>query len=278
MVSMSVVSTEWVSKHLADPSVTIVEVNTDSDKGYNTGHIPGALLWNLHVDLEDEVRRDIPGISKMEKLFSSSGITNNTTIVLYGDGNNRSATWAFWVLKIYRHENVRIMDGGRKKWLIEGRQISHLTPSIEFNRYKIIAPDFSIRATKDHILRRLGDSKLQILDTRTHEEFTGVYSSSSDKEQTAIYRAGRIPGAVHVPWDDGTTENGLFRPVDQLKDLYSESGISSSEEVVTYCRLGVRASYTWFVLKYLLKFPYVKNYDGSWTEWGNATNVPIERG
>jgi thiosulfate/3-mercaptopyruvate sulfurtransferase len=278
LVSVPVVTTEWVSKHLADPSVTIVEVNTDPDAGYNTGHIPGALLWNLHVDLENELRRDVPDLSQMEKLLSRSGITNESIIVLYGDGNNRSATWAFWVLKIYRHENVLIMDGGRKKWLIEERQMSSLTPSSRFNEYKMLVPDFSVRATKNHILSRLGDPKLQILDTRTNEEFVGGYSSSPDKGQAAIYRAGRIPGAVHFPWDDSATEDGLFRPVEQLKALYSECGISSSKEVVTYCRLGVRASYSWFVLKYLLKFPFVKNYDGSWTEWGNAINVPIDRG
>ena len=273
-----VVTTEWVLKHLADPSIVVVEVNTDLDSAYHLGHVPGARGWDLHVDLEDQVRRDIPSVVQIEELLSRSGIGNCTTIVLYGDGNNRSATWAFWVLKLYRHDDVRIMDGGRKKWLIDGLPLSKLRPSPAVQVYKAKAPDSSLRATKDHVLSRLGTSILRTIDVRTLEEFTGTHPSAPDTGQAGIYRFGRIPGAVHIPWDDSASSDGSFRPAEELRLLYDDKGVGSSHDVITYCRLGVRASYSWFVLKYLLGFDRVRNYDGSWTEWGNSSGTPIEIG
>ena len=271
-------STEWVAAHLYDPSVVVAEVNTDLEAEYLRDHIAGAVGWGLHTDLEDPVRRDIPGIEQLEGLLGRSGIDNETTIVLYGDGNNRSATWAFWVLEYYRHSNVRIMNGGRRKWLEEGRALSTETPAPTPTAYKAGVPDRSLRAMKDYIVASLGSDSFKPLDTRAYEEFAGQLSSAPGTAQADIYRKGRIPGAVHVPWDDGAAEDGTFKPVEELRQMYEAAGLAPSDEIVPYCRLGVRASYSWFVLKHLLGYPRVRNYDGSWTEWGNSTAVPIETG
>ncbi len=272
------VSTEWVTEHLDDPTVAVVEVNTDLKEDYHTGHVPGAVGWSLHEDLEDKLKRDIPGVGQIEALMSRSGIERGTTVVLYGDGNNRSATWAFWVLKIYRHADVRIMNGGRAKWVSEGRTLS---PDLAFRRttdYRPEAPDRSLRAMKEYVAENLGRDGFRPLDTRSYEEFAGEMTSAPGTPQPDIYRKGRIPGAVHVPWDNGALEDGSFRPAGDLRRMYEGQGLSPDDEVVPYCRLGVRASYTWFVLKYLLGYSRVRNYDGSWTEWGNATGVPVETG
>ncbi len=272
-----IVSTDWVAEHAQnDPTVVVVEVNTDLEAGYNQGHVPGAVGWGLHTDLEDPVKRDIPGIAQVEALLARSGIDNETTIVLYGDGNNRSATWGFWVLKYYRHKDVRLMNGGRKKWIAEACPLTTDTPSPAPKTYKASVPDRSVRAMKDYIVGSLSKPLVKLLDTRSSEEYAGLLASSAGTDQAGIYRKGRIPGAVHVPWDDGATEDGSFRPAQELRTLYAERGIEPSDEVIPYCRLGVRASYSWFVLEYLLGYPRVRNYDGSWMEWGNSTGVPIE--
>ena len=271
-----IVSTDWVASHLNDPSIVIVEINTNLIEGYDTGHVPSSIGWSLHIDLEDRVRRDIPRIEQMESLLKMAGISKETTIVLYGDGNNRSATWAFWILKIYRHEDVRIMDGGRQKWLKEGRELSTDSVSRAPSHYQVATPDRSIRAMRDYIIKNLGKQGFKLLDTRTIEEFTGKLSSAPGIPQSEIYRNGRIPGAIHIAWDDAVSLDGSFRPVEELRKLYEEQDLSSSDEIVPYCRLGVRASYSWFVLKYLLGYPRVRNYDGSWTEWGNSVGVPVD--
>ena len=272
------VGTEWVTEHLNDPSVAFVEVNTDLETDYRQGHVPEAIGWGLHTDLEDQVKRDIPGVSQLVTLLGSSGIDNDTTIVLYGDGNNRSATWAFWVLKYYRHGDTRLMNGGRKKWLDEGRPLSTDTPSPSPRTYKTAAPDRSIRAMMDFIVENIGNSSVKPLDTRTFEEYTGQLASAPGTPQSGIYRKGRIPGAVYIPWEDGTAEDGAFKPVEELRQIYESRGLMPSDEIVTYCLLGIRASYSWFILKHLLGYPRVRNYDGSWIEWGNVTGVPIEKG
>ncbi len=272
----AIVSTDWVREHLNNPSVVIVEINTDLEASYKQGHIPGAIGWSLHTDLEDQVRRDIPSVSKIEQLLGSSGIDNNTTIVLYGDGNNRSATWAFWLLKYYRHRDVRLMNGGRIKWVAESRPLSMDTPAPTPKEYRASIPDKTIRATKDYIASRLRRSATKLLDTRTLEEFSGQLAAAPGAQQGGVYRLGRIPGAIHIPWDDGAAENGAFKPAEELRRMYEEKGVRPENEVIAYCRLGVRASYSWFVLKYLLGYGSVRNYDGSWTEWGNAIGVPIE--
>lgn len=274
----AIVSTDWVADHLTDSSVVIVEVNTNLDSTYRRGHVPRALGWGLHMDLEDQVRRDVPGVRQMQELLSRSGIGKGSTVVLYGDGNNRSATWGFWVLKYYRHPDVRIMDGGRMKWLLEGKPLSKVERIVTPSEYTIPAPDKSLRAMKDYIVESHRRPGVKLLDTRTIEEYTGDLTSAPGTPQPDIYRKGRIPGAVHVPWDDGATEDGTFKSVAELSALYAGQGLEQSDEIIPYCRLGVRASYSWFVLKYLLGFQRVKNYDGSWTEWGNSAGVPIETG
>ena len=272
------VSTEWMAEHLEEPATVVAEVNTDLDAGYNQGHVPGAVGWGLHTDLEDQVKRDIPGIAQIEQLLGRSGIDNDTTIVLYSDGNNRSATWAFWVLKHYRHNSVRLVNGGRQKWLDEGRPLSTEAATPTPKTYKASAPDRGLRAMKEYVLSSLADPTVKTLDTRAYEEYSGLLTSAPGTPQADIYRKGRIPGAIHIPWDDGATDDGTFRPPEELRQLYSAKRLEPSDEVIPYCRLGVRASYSWFVLKYLLGFPRVRSYDGSWTEWGNSSGVPIETG
>lgn len=271
-----VVSTQWVFDHLNDNSIVIVEVNTDLDVDYQVGHIFGAVGWSLHSDLEHQIRRDIPDGDQIEALMARSGIANSTTVVLYGDGNNRSATWAFWVLKYYGHDDVRLMDGGRMKWINEDRPLSTQATMPTRATYTGCTPNDAIRATKQHILDHLGDSEVKLLDTRTYEEYTGQLTSAPDTPQSGIYRKGRIPGAVHILWEDGASTDGSFKSVEELRTMYETQGLQPKQEIVPYCRLGVRASYSWFVLKYLLGYENVRNYDGSWTEWGNSVGVPVE--
>lgn len=271
------VSTDWLEENLQRENIRVVEVNTDVEIGYNTGHIEGSIVWDLHKDLESRERRDIPSLSQIEELFNSSGIGKNTTVILYGDGNNRSATWAFWILKYYRHSDVRLLNGGRTKWIQEGRALSSENSIPKRTQYKIEIPDKSIRATKDYILKSLGSVDDTVLvDTRTVEEYSGKMSTSAGTDQTGIYRNGRIPNSIHIQWDDGASANGAFLPELELRALYNNAGISPDKEIIPYCRLGMRASYTWFVLKYLLGYDRVRNYDGSWTEWGNSIGLPIE--
>ena len=256
----------------------MAEIDSDLDIDYHQGHVPGTVGWGLHTDMEDAVTRDIPGIHQFEALMSRSGIRNDTRVILYGDGNNRSATWAFWVMKYFRHGDVRIMNGGRQKWVLEGRPLSMIPPTVEPTTYKAGVPDRSVRAMKEYIVQNLGHAGVKALDTRTIEEFTGHLTSAPGTPQPDIYRKGRIPGAVHIQWDYGATDDGTFKPTDELRRMYADVGLEPTDEVISYCRLGMRASYSWFVLKYILGFERVRNYDGSWTEWGNSTGVPIETG
>jgi len=271
----ALVDTRWLARRLKDSRLAVVEVDSHPEEGYDLGHVPGAILWRLHADLEDPVRRDIPTASAMAELLSGSGIGNDTTIVLYGDGNNRSATWAFWLLKYYHHRDVRILNGGRKKWLADGLSLTTDAPSRSRTEYAAGAPAPTLRASRDYILAHLGRDGFTPLDTRSRDEFLGV--DHPDHPQTGIQRLGRLPGAVHLEWDEAATTDGAFLPADRLRELYGRLGVTADREVVTYCRLGIRASYSWFVLKHLLGYPRVRNYDGSWTEWGNLVGAPIER-
>ncbi|MBM3944538.1 MAG: sulfurtransferase [SAR202 cluster bacterium] len=277
--SRVVVSSDWVAAHLNDPSIAIAEVDSHPGETYAVGHIPGAIGWGLHTDFEDSIRRDIPTADAIASLLGKAGVANDTPIVLYGDGNNRSATWAFWVLKYYGHNDVRLMDGGRKKWLAESRPLTTKdTPRRKSVAYVPGRPHRQLRALRDQIVKRIGKDGVTILDTRAYEEFAGLLTAAPGGHQPDIQRKGRIPGAVHLPWDDASASDGSFKPAVQLRKLYSSVGVSPDDEIIAYCRLGVRASYSWFVLKYLLGYANVRNYDGSWTEWGNAIGVPIETG
>jgi thiosulfate/3-mercaptopyruvate sulfurtransferase len=270
------VSTDWAAEHLNDPKVRLVEVDVDTT-AYVQGHIPGAVGWNWQTQLQDNIRRDLIQKAVFEQLVGESGISNDSTILLYGDNNNWFAAYAFWQLKYYGHQDVRLINGGRKKWVEEKRPLTTEAPKITPARYRASAPDESIRARKEQVsaaLEKLNGSKL--VDVRSVDEFTGKILAPPGLSETA-QRAGHIPGAANVPWGQAANEDGTFKSADALKQLYQSKGIDGGGEVIAYCRIGERSSHTWFALKYLLGYKDVKNYDGSWTEWGNLIGAPIEK-
>ncbi len=270
------VSTDWVSQNVDNASVRIVEVDVDT-KAYEEGHVPGAIGWAWNTQLCDTVRRDIIPKANFEALMGSSGIGNHTTVVLYGDNNNWFAAWAFWQLKIYGHGDVRLMNGGRKKWLAEGRELSKETPSVAPARYQAKQPDFSIRAFLAEVQRSTAKGSVDLVDVRSPQEFTGEILAPPGLPETC-QRGGHIPGARNIPWSQACNEDGTFKTTDQLKALYERAGITGKKPTIAYCRIGERSSHTWFVLSYLLGYPNVTNYDGSWTEWGNLVGAPVEKG
>ena len=269
------VDTEWVAQHRADPNVRVVEVDVDT-AAYDQGHVPGAIGWNWTTELCDTLVRDIVPKGKLEKLLGASGITPDTTIVLYGDNNNWFAAWAFWQLKVYGHRDVKIMNGGRKKWLAEGRDLETAKPSLKPGSYTAKDADVSIRAFLPEVQRALARSDTVMVDVRSPQEFTGEILAPPGLPETC-QRGGHIPGAKSIPWAKACNDDGTFKSYDELKGLYEAQGVTSDKPVIAYCRIGERSSHTWFVLKYLLGFPRVKNYDGSWTEWGNLVGAPVER-
>ena len=269
------VSTEWVAQHLNDPSIRIAEVDVDT-KAYGEGHVPNAVGWAWDTQLCDTLRRDIIPKAKFEKLLGESGIGNTTTIILYGDNNNWFAAWAFWQLKVYGHEEVRLMDGGRKKWIAEGRELSTETPSITSTTYRANEPDYSIRAFLSEVMKASGERAAQLVDVRSPQEYSGEILAPPGLPETC-QRGGHIPGAKSIPWGKACNEDGTFKSVEELRVLYGGSGITGEKPVIAYCRIGERSSHTWFVLKYLLGYQHVKNYDGSWTEWGNLVAAPVEK-
>ncbi len=270
------VSTEWVWEHLNDPKVRIVEVDVDT-AAYDTGHIPGAVGWHWKRDLEDPVVRDIVGKAQLEGLLSASGIANDTTVVLYGDNNNWFAAYAFWVLKLYGHKDARIMNGGRKKWIDEGRPLTTEVPNYPRTQYRTQEPDPSIRALRDQILQWLKRPDIALVDVRSPAEYRGELLAPENLPQEGAQRGGHIPGAQNIPWSMAVNEDGTFKSPEELRRIYQEKGITPDKEIIAYCRIGERSAHTWFVLKYLLGYPQVRNYDGSWTEWGSLVGSPIER-
>jgi len=272
----AVVSTEWVSEHKNDAHVVVVEVDVDT-RAYDDGHIPGAVGWNWDTQLCDQIQRDIIKKEDLEHLLGSSGISNKTTVVVYGDNNNWFAAWAYWQLKIYRHKDVRIMNGGRKKWILEGRELTAEPPVVTPTTYTAAEPDFGIRAFLPHVQVSKGAKDVVLVDVRSPDEFSGKILAPPGLPETC-QRGGHIPWAKNMPWELNCNEDGTFKSYDELKALYKEKGVTSDKGVIAYCRIGERSSHTWFVLKYLLGYPTVKNYDGSWTEWGNLVGAPIEKG
>jgi len=271
------VDTDWADQHTNDVNTRIVEVDVDT-KAYEDGHIPGAVGWNWQTQLSDNVRRDLVPKSELEKLLGDSGIDNNTTILLYGDNNNWFAAWAFWQLKIYGHKDVRLINGGRKKWIMEGRPFSKDAPNITRKTYRASEPNFSIRAYLQDVMKTVGDGKnISLVDVRSGDEFTGKILSPPGLPETC-QRGGHVPEAVNVPWGKNVNDDGTFKSFSELKALYDPLGVKPGKDIVAYCRIGERSSLTWFVLKYLLGYDKVKNYDGSWTEWGNLVSAPIARG
>src|SRR3984957_14784583 len=274
----ALVSTEWVAQHANDPNVRIAEVDVDTAE-YAKGRVPGARGWNWTTQLCDTVRRDILPKTHYEKLMAESGIGNDTTVVLYGDNNNWFAAWAFWQMKIYGHKDVRIMDGGRKKWLAEGRDLetAATTPAPSAKPYKATDPDYSLRAFLPQVQQAQKSASAVMIDVRSPQEFTGEILAPPGLPETC-QRGGHIPGARNVPWGKACNDDGTFKSAEELEKVYGTEGVGKSKPVIAYCRIGERSSHTWFVLKYLLGVNNVINYDGSWTEWGNLVGAPVEQG
>ena len=270
------VNTEWVAAHAQDPNVRVVEVDVDT-KAYEEGHVPGAMAWAWNTQLCDTVVRDILPKAQFEALLSQSGIGTGTTVVLYGDNNNWFAAWAFWQMKIYGHQDVRIMNGGRRKWLEEGRELDTQAPAPGPRPYQAKGPDYSIRAFLPQVQQAQKAATALLIDVRSPQEFSGEILAPPGLPETC-QRGGHIPGAHSVPWGKACNDDGTFKAVEDLQKLYGAEGVSQSTPVIAYCRIGERSSHTWFVLKYLLGVASVVNYDGSWTEWGNLVGAPVEKG
>jgi thiosulfate/3-mercaptopyruvate sulfurtransferase len=269
------VDAAWAQAHLHDPNVRFVEVDVDTT-AYDQSHIPGAVGWNWTSQLSDGIRRDIATRAEFSQLLNHSGIGPDTTVALYGDNNNWFAAWAYWQLKLYGHHDVRIVNGGRKYWLDNGLPLSVDVPSYPATGYHVPEPNFSLRAYRDDILPRLSDPSLTLVDVRSPAEFNGEIIAPPGMSETA-QRAGHIPGAKSVPWAQTVREDGTFKSADELRTLYAAKGVTPDKDIIAYCRIGERSSHTWFVLHELLGYERVRNYDGSWTEWGSLIGVPIEK-
>ena len=274
----SIVDTDWVSDHANDDNVVLVEVDVDT-AAYEQGHIPGAIGWNWTTQLNDTVTRDILNKEQIECLLGSSGITPDTTIVVYGDNNNWFATYAFWQLKIYGHSDVRVMNGGRIKWVSEGRDLTTDVPSVEATSYTASDADLSTRATRDDMLSiASGETSSAMVDVRAPAEFSGELLAPANLPQEGSQRGGHIPGATNIPWLTAVNEDdGTFKSVEDLQAAYQGKGINGEGPTVAYCRIGERSSHTWFVLSQILGYDNVTNYDGSWTEYGSIVGAPIEK-
>ena len=276
----TLVDTEWVAKHLNDPKVRVAEVDYDPTANYGMGHLPGAVLFDWRKDINDPTRRDILSGPALQALFGRSGVSNDSTLVLYGDFNNWFAAFAFWVFKYYGVKDVRIMNGGRKKWIDEDRPLTKDVPTVAPTSYKPGKPDESLRVYYDHVRGKLEDVKqghLTLVDVRSGKEFTGEVTAPPEYPNEQAQRGGHIPGAKNIPWAQAVNEDGTFKSREELEKLYHGKGVTPEHPVIAYCRIGERSSHTWFVLKYLLGYPDVRNYDGSWTEWGNQIRSPIEK-
>ena len=271
------VTTEWVAQHLNDPKVRVVESDEDVLL-YDMGHVPGAVKIDWHTDLQDPLMRDYLDGERFAQLCSSRGIAEDTTVVFYGDKNNWWACYAFWVFKLFGHRDCRIMDGGRKKWEAEGRPLVREVPSYPPTRYPVRPRnDAAIRAFRQDVEAHIA-SKRPLVDVRSPAEYRGELVHMPDYPQEGALRAGHIPGARNVPWGRAVNEDGTFKSAEQLRAIYEgEAGLKPQDDIIAYCRIGERSSHTWFVLTYLLGYPRVRNYDGSWTEWGNLVRAPIER-
>jgi thiosulfate/3-mercaptopyruvate sulfurtransferase len=274
----ALVSADWVQEHLNDPKVRIVETDEDPLL-YHQGHIPGAVEIGWHLHLQDQLKRDYIDAAQFEALCAKAGIGTDTTVVFYGDNSNWWACYALWAFKLFGHKDCRIMNGGYALWKAQGRSLSTETPSYPTTKYKVEKADESaIRAFRDDVLVHAKAGK-PMIDVRSPDEYTGKKLHMEGYPQEGSLRGGHIPGAKSVPWKRSINEDGTFKSVEELKALYEgEAGLKPSEDVVAYCRIGERSSHTWFLLKYLLGYPKVRNYDGSWTEWGNLVRVPIAVG
>jgi thiosulfate/3-mercaptopyruvate sulfurtransferase len=270
----ALVSTDWVAEHIKDGSIKLVEVDEDTE-AYERGHIPGAVSLHWRNELQDPVVRDFVGKEHFEKLAGRKGIGNDDLVVLYGGNNNWFSAYAYWYFKVYGHSNVKLMNGGRKKWELEGRELTSEKPAVSPTTYTAKPADNSIRALRDEVIAAVGNKPM--VDVRSPDEFSGKLAAPAHLPQEQAQRKGHIPGAKNVPWSKAANEDGTFKSLEDLKKLYQEEqGLVPGDETIAYCRIGERSSHTWFVLRELLGFPRVKNYDGSWTEYGSLVGVPIE--
>src|SRR3954462_3830512 len=271
----ALVSAQWVEDHLDDPKVVLIEVDEDT-AAYDKGHIQGAIKLDWTTDLQDQVRRDFVSKAQFEALLSSRGVANADPVVLYGGNNNWFAAYAYWYFKLYGHDDVKLLDGGRKKWELDGRPLSTDTVERPSTSYTAKQPDNSIRAFRDEVIAAIGEKNL--VDVRSPDEFSGKILAPAHLPQEQIPRPGHIPSAINVPWSKAANEDGTFKSDDDLAKLYAEAGLDGEKEIIAYCRIGERSSHTWFVLQELLGHKNVKNYDGSWTEYGSLVGAPIELG
>jgi thiosulfate/3-mercaptopyruvate sulfurtransferase len=271
------VDADWALEHLDDPTVRFVEVDVDTD-AYSQGHLRGAVGWNWTSQLTDGIRRDIASREDFSRLLRESGIGPDTTIVLYGDNNNWFAAWAYWQLKLYGHHDVRLLDGGRKLWLARELPLTTEEPAHESTDYELPEPSFALRAFRDDVLGGIGDPDRALVDVRSPGEYAGELLAPAALPQEGAQRAGHVPGAASIPWASAVREDGTFKPADELRELYGSKGVTPDKDVVAYCRIGERSSHTWFVLHELLGYDRVRNYDGSWTEYGSLVGAPIEKG
>jgi thiosulfate/3-mercaptopyruvate sulfurtransferase len=271
----ALVSPDWARQHLDDPTVRFVEVDVDT-AAYEQSHLPGAVGWNWTSQLADGIRRDIASREDLQRLLRESGIGADTHIVLYGDNNNWFAAWAYWQLKLHGWEKVSLLNGGRRYWLDNELPLTTDFPSHPATDVEVPEPSFELRAFRDDILPRLGESGFALVDVRSPAEFSGEVIAPPGMTESA-QRGGHIPGAASIPWAQAMREDGTFKSPDELRTLYESKGVTPDKDVVAYCRIGERSSHSWFVLRELLGYPQVRNYDGSWTEWGSMVNMPIER-
>ena len=271
------VDIQWVIDHLNDPRVRIAEVNYDPNSNYLIAHIPGAVLIDWGSDISDPVSKNILTKEGCEEFMQRLGVNNDTTLILYSDFGNLFATFAFWVFKYYGFQDVRIINGGRRKWLEEGMPIDTNIPNYPRGNFKASEPDKSMRALMSDVREALGSQNKILVDVRSSKEYTGELAAPPEYPAEHAMRGGHIPSAVNIPWNRTLNRDGTFKSADDLRKLFESTGITSDKEIITYCRIGERSSQMWFVLKYLLGYPYAKSYDGSWMEWGNVIGNPIEK-
>lgn len=273
----ALITTHEVAERLNDPRVRLLEVDVDTS-AYDSGHLAGALGWNWKTDLQRHPVRDIPTQDEWEALLGRSGITYDTTVVLYGDNNNWFAAFAYWLFKLYGHEDVRLMNGGRKKWVDEGRELTTEMPSYPAASYRVGRTNAGLRALRDEVRAALEGNGTVLVDVRSPGEYSGELLAPANLPQEGAQRGGHIPGAQNIPWATAVAEDGTFKPAEELRRIYGGTGITPDKAVIAYCRIGERSAHTWVVLHELLGYPSVRNFDGSWTEWGSLVGAPIAVG
>jgi thiosulfate/3-mercaptopyruvate sulfurtransferase len=274
------VENEWLAEHLNDPKARVAEVDYDPAANYELGHLPGAVLFDWRKDINDPVRRDILSPEAFAALFARGGIDDDTTVVLYGDFNNWFAAFAYWVFTYYGAKHLKLLNGGRKKWIAEDRPLTKDAPKPATGKFAAGPPDPKLRAYLEDVRKILPEVQagtFGLVDVRGPKEFSGEITAPPEYPTEHAQRGGHIPGAKNIPWAQAVKDDGTFKPREELEELYRSKGLSPAHPVITYCRIGERSSHTWFVLKYLLGYPDVRNYDGSWTEWGNLVRTPIEK-